>query len=94
MCGNCAAIWYKEEEGTSRYGPETSYYGPEGFSDAWFGKLEPTGNKFRWSYRFTREVVLTGEIAEEDSGREIIETLHQALDLAEDFTVVDLAAVS
>lgn len=88
MCGNATAGWYEEEDDS------TKYYGPESLSDAWFGKLEPTGNEFRWSYRLAVEVVLTGMVAEEDRGREIIETLQQALDLAEDFTVVDLAAVS
>lgn len=88
MCGNATAGWYEEEHDA------TKYYGPESLPDAWLGKLEPTGNEFRWSYRFAVEVVLTGMVAEEDRGREIIETLQQALDLAEDFTVVDLAAVS
>lgn len=80
MSGN-ASLWC-EEDGIQYFGVD---------SEAWLGKLEPDGDKFRWTYGFFEGFALTGKVAEEDTGREIIETFQQALDLAEDFSVLDLS---
>lgn len=85
MCSNAIATWYQEDDE-----PGINYFGVDSMPDAWLGKLEQEGGRFRWSYCFDRATVLTGTVPEEDRGREIIETFQQALDLAQDFVVSDV----
>lgn len=89
MCGNAGAIWYQND------GEENiRYFGPHTDPDAWLGKLVVHSDKIEWFFGFTADAVLTGTVATEDAGREIIETLHEAVDAAGGFTVTSLTAIS
>ncbi len=82
MCGNTGPIWFKDEEANDGI----QYFGPDsGDNQLSLGKLEPVDDKFRWSYRLTAGSIVTGISDDEETGREIIETFEQAVEMIGDY---------